>query len=168
MKKNKTRLISTVLAASMVVALGATACKPVEEQPYEITKRERTGHEDTREYTYNDYTSSVPGIWNTILTNDATNVDLASYMGSSFFEFGYKYDEDGNIVPGAFTVDYSAATALTDVTAQYAGQYGLPTDATSNHVFKITLRNDLKWDDGTPIKAEDFVYTMSQQLCRIL
>ncbi|MBQ2740545.1 MAG: hypothetical protein IJF39_02860 [Clostridia bacterium] len=164
MKKNRMKVVSSVLAASMLFALGATACNPAEEQPYEITKRERTGHEDTREYTYNDYTSSVPGIWNTILTNDATNVDLASYMGSSFFEFGYKYDEDGNIVNGGFTVEYSAATALTDVTAQYAGQYGLAEDATSNQAFKITLRNDLKWDDGTPIKAEDFVYTMSQQL----
>lgn len=28
----------------------------------------------------------------------------------------------------------------------------------------MTLRNDLKWDDGTPIKAADFVYTMMQQL----
>lgn len=28
----------------------------------------------------------------------------------------------------------------------------------------MTLRNDLKWDDGTPIKAADFVYTMTQQL----
>lgn len=164
MKKNRMKVISTVLVASMVFAFGATACNPTEEQPYEITKRARTGWEDTREYTYNDYTSSMPGIWNSILTNDATNTSLAGYMGSSFFEFGYKYDDEGNIVPGAFTVDYSAATALTDVTAQYAGQYGLAADATSNHAFKITLRNDLKWDDGTPIKAEDFVYTMSQQL----
>lgn len=30
--------------------------------------------------------------------------------------------------------------------------------------FKYTLRNDLKWDDGTAIKAADFVYSMQQQL----
>ena len=32
------------------------------------------------------------------------------------------------------------------------------------YAWKITLREDLKWDDGTPIDATDFVYTMEQQL----
>ncbi len=30
--------------------------------------------------------------------------------------------------------------------------------------FKYTLRDDLKWDDGTAIKADDFVYSMQQQI----
>ncbi len=163
MKKNRMKVISSVLVASMLFAFGATACNPAEEQPYEITKRERTGWEDTREYTFNDYTSQMPDTWNSILTSDSTNISLAGYMGSSFFEFGYKYDEEGNIVNGGFTVEYSAATKLEDVTAKYAEEYGFEATDT-NHIFAITLRNDLTWDDGTPIKAEDFVYTMSQQL----
>ena len=32
------------------------------------------------------------------------------------------------------------------------------------YAYRITLRQDLKWDDGTPIKAEDFVYSMKEQL----
>ena len=87
-------------------------------------------------------------------------------MNSSFFEFDYLLDEGGKIVPGGYSVDYSAATKLEDVTAKYVGRYGLTEEsaAEGHHAFAITLRQDLKWDDGTPIKAEDFVYTMAQQL----
>ena len=85
-------------------------------------------------------------------------------MTSAFYEFNYKFDADGKIVPGAYTVEYSAATKLEDVTKKYAGKYGLAADAKKGQAFAMTLRNDLKWDDGTPIKAADFVYTMSQQL----
>ena len=167
MKKNKIRVASILLAASTLFAFGATACGgETGEKPYAITKRARTGHTDTKEYTFNDYTSQMPDRWNTILTNDATNVDMASYLGSSFFEFDYKLDESGAIVPGDFSVDYSAATKLEDVTARYVGQYGITAEdvAEGHHAFAITLREDLKWNDGTAIKAADFVYTMQQQL----
>ena len=169
MKKNKMRLVSLVMAATSLFAIGATACKKPEggaEKPYEITKRARTGHKDEKMYTYNDYTSQMPDRWNTILTNDSTNVSMAGYMNSAFFEFDYKYDAEGAIVPGDFSVQYSAATKLEDVTAKYVGKHGI-TEADAeegHHAFAITLRNDLKWDDGTPIKAADFVYTMEQQL----
>ena len=89
---------------------------------------------------------------------------MESYFTSAFYEFNYKFDADGKIVPGAFTVEYSASTKLEDVTKKYAGQYGLAADAEKGQAFAMTLRNDLTWDDGTPIKAADFVYSMSQQL----
>lgn len=152
---------SAVLACGLVV--GMTACKK-EEQPYDIEKRASTGWEDEREYTYNSYTGQLPAMWTELGTSDAADMELVGYINSSFYEFNYEYDANGEIVPGGFTVDYSAATKLEDVTAKYAGQYGIPAGATEGQAFAITLRDDLRWDDGTPIHAEDFVYTMSQQL----
>lgn len=152
---------SAVLACGLVV--GMTACKK-EEQPYDIEKRASTGWEDEREYTYNSYTGQLPAMWTDLGTSDAADMELVGYINSSFYEFNYEYDANGEIVPGGFTVDYSAATKLEDVTAKYAGKYGIAEGATEGQAFAITLRDDLKWDDGTPIHAEDFVYTMSQQL----
>lgn len=125
-----------------------------------------TGWEDEKMYTMKDYTSQMPNTWCEFTSSDATNRDMAAYFNSSFFEYNYKYDEDGNIVPGGFVIDYSAATKLEDVTDRYVGQYGLTEEdvAEGHHAFAITLRDDLTWDDGTAIKAEDFVYTMQQQL----
>lgn len=157
-------ILAMILVLVLCVGVFAACNKKGEIQPYNITKRASTGWEDSRSYTMNDYTSQMPDVWNTILTSDNTNVSLADYFNSSFYEFNYQFDADGNIVPGGYTVDYSASTKLEDVTAKYAGQYGLKADATKGQAFAMTLRDDLKWDDGTPIKAADFVYSMQQQL----
>ena len=150
---------SAVLACSM--AVGLTACGP---KQYNIEKRDRTGWEDEKQYTYNTYTGQLPSVWTDVMTSDAADADGYSYLQSSFYEFDYQYDADGNIVPGGYSVNYSAATKLEDVTEEYAGKYGVKAEATSGQAFRITLREDLTWDDGTPIDAEDFVFTMQQQL----
>lgn len=167
MKQKKLLMLIAMVLVVVLCASVLTACKKdksKDNKPYDITKRASTGWEDSRQYTLREYTSQMPGQWCTILSSDIVNNDMESYMTSSFYEFNYKFDADGKIVPGAYTVEYSAATKLEDVTKKYAGQYGLAADAEKGQAFAMTLRNDLKWDDGTPIKAADFVYTMTQQL----
>ena len=117
-------------------------------------------------HTYNTYTAISPSNWNELSYQDNNDTQIMSYIGSSFFGYDFKFDNEGEIVPGEYVVTYEAATDLEDVTAEYAGNeaYAVPAKATKNYAYKITLRNDLKWDDGTPIKAEDFVYTMKEQL----
>lgn len=160
--------LKAMLAMLMcVVTVGSmAACVDPEEQPYDIEKRASTGWEDDRMYTMQDYTSQMPNQWCSITNSDATNRDMEGYMMSEFFEFNYQFDASGSIVPGGYTVNYSAATKLEDVTADYVGQYGITEEDVEegHHAFKMTLRSDLKWDDGTPIKAQDFVYSMEQQL----
>ena len=116
------------------------------------------------EYTYNTYLSVSPSDWNELTYQDANDTNIMSYLGSSFFAYDFKFDSEGNIIDGEFTTNYDAATSLEDVTEDYAGQYGLDAKATENHAYKITLREDLKWHDGTAIDADDFVYTMQEQL----
>ena len=167
MKQKKLLMLIAMVLVVVLCASVLTACKKDkgnDNKPYDITKRASTGWEDSRQYTLREYTAQLPGQWCTIVSSDSVNNDMESYMTSAFYEFNYKFDADGKIVPGAYTVEYSAATKLEDVTKKYAGQYGLATDAKKGQAFAMTLRNDLKWDDGTPIKAADFVYTMTQQL----
>lgn len=167
MKQKKLLMLIAMVLVVVLCASVLTACKKdkgKDNKPYDITKRASTGWEDSRQYTLREYTAQMPGQWCTILSSDAVNNTMESYMTSAFYEFNYKFDADGKIVPGAYTVEYSASTKLEDVTKKYAGQYGLAADAEKGQAFAMTLRNDLKWDDGTPIKAADFVYTMSQQL----
>ena len=148
----------------MLCASVLTACKKDKGNDDENVTKPGTGWEDPKMYTMREYTSQMPSQWCTILSSDNVNNEMESYFTSAFYEFNYKFDANGKIVPGAYTVEYSAATKLEDVTKKYAGQYGLAADAEKGQAFAMTLRNDLKWDDGTPIKATDFVYSMSQQL----
>lgn len=167
MKQKKLLMLIAMVLVVVLCASVLTACKKdkgKDNKPYDITKRASTGWEDSRQYTLREYTAQLPGQWCTIVSSDSVDNDMESYMTSAFYEFNYKFDADGKIVPGAYTVEYSAATKLEDVTKKYAGKYGLAADAEKGQAFAMTLRNDLKWNDGTPIKAADFVYTMSQQL----
>ena len=125
---------------------------------------------------YNTFTSVMPSNWNELTYQDNNDTQIMSYLGSAFFEYDYKFDgdkynADGSInadaiVAGGFTVNYSAATKLEDVTSTVDAKWGY-TDkqkAEGGYAWRITLRDDLKWNDGTAITAADFVYTMKQQL----
>lgn len=164
MKQKKLLMLIAMVLVVVLCASVLTACKKDKGNGDGNVTKPGTGWEDAKMYTMREYTAQMPSQWCTILTSDNVNNAMESYFTSSFYEFNYKFDANGKIVPGAYTVEYSAATKLEDVTAKYAGQYGLAADAEKGQAFAMTLRNDLKWDDGTPIKAADFVYTMMQQL----
>ena len=126
---------------------------------------------------YNTTTATMPSNWNELTYADNNDIQILTYIGSSFFDYDYKfennkkYNDDGSInkagvVSGAYTTNFSAATKLEDVTSSVDAKWGY-TDAQKKeggYAWKITLRDDLKWDDGTAIKAADFVYSMKQQL----
>lgn len=164
MKQKKLLMLIAMVLVVVLCASVLTACKKDKGNGDGNVTKPGTGWEDPKMYTMREYTAQMPSQWCTILSSDNVNNSMESYFTSAFYEFNYKFDADGKIVPGAYTVEYSASTKLEDVTKKYAGQYGLAADAEKGQAFAMTLRKDLTWDDGTPIKAADFVYTMSQQL----
>lgn len=164
MKQKKLLMLIAMVLVVVLCASVLTACKKDKGNGDENVTKPGTGWEDPKMYTMREYTAQMPSQWCTILSSDNVNNEMESYFTSAFYEFNYKFDANGKIVPGAYTVEYSASTKLEDVTKKYAGKYGLAADAEKGQAFAMTLRNDLKWDDGTPIKAADFVYTMMQQL----
>lgn len=127
--------------------------------------------------TLRDYTNVMPSNWSELTYEDANDTQILDYLKSYFFEYDFKYEdgkkfnEDGSInaegiIPGEFEVVYSAATKLEDVTSEVDAKWGYTEEQkeAGSYAWKITLREDLKWEDGTPIDANSFVYTMQQQL----
>ena len=126
---------------------------------------------------YNTTTSVMPSNWNEFTYADNNDTQIMNYIGSAFFEYDYKFEDDQKfnadgsvnkdaIVPGAYTTNYSAATKLEDVTSEVDAKWGYTDEqkAEGGYAWKITLRDDLKWDDGTAITAADFEYSMQQLL----
>lgn len=162
--------IALVAAIAIPSAFSLAACK--DKGPGNNTSGLKQG-------TYRTHTVVLPSNWNELTYEDNNDRQILDYLVSSFYEYDYKFDEakggkfkaDGTvnsdaIVHGGFDVKYSAATKLEDVTDSVDAKWGY-TDAqkqAGGYAYKITLRQDLKWDDGTPIDATDFVYTMQQQL----
>ncbi len=160
---NKT--LKSVLAAVMCLMLSATMVTASAEQVV------------PKQAEYNTYTSVMPSNWNEFTYNDNNDTQIMNYITSSFFEYDYKFEDDkkfnddgsinkDGIVPDAYTVNYSAATKLEDVTSTVDAKWGYTDEqkAEGGYAWKITLREDLKWDDGTPITAADFEYSMKELL----
>lgn len=163
--KNAKTLTALVLAgALLVVALSAclVACNPEEWNATSVT--------------YHTTTATMPSNWNEFTYVDNNDTQILSYISSSFFDYDYdfggnKYNADGSInasaiVSGGYTTNYSAATNLEDVTATVDAKWGYTEEqkAEGGYAWKITLRDDLKWDDGTEIHADDFIYSMKEIL----
>ena len=204
----KKQLKKAIAMASAVLMLGGTvgglaACNPGSKGIPDY---------DYKQATRSIYTVTVPSMWNELDSMDNNNNQIMDYLTSAFYEFDYQFDEakggkfkaDGSInadaiVEGAFSMEYSAATKLEDVTSQVWEERGYYDEFLVDHendeeeegvtyynendeecdfadavygiapyksgyAWKITLRDDLKWNDGTAIDASDFVYSMEQQL----
>ena len=173
LKSILTMVLCLVLAAIMVVGCAKTPSEESTTAPATPEVEQVT----YKQAEYNTYTSVMPSNWNEFTYADNNDTQIMNYIGSSFFSYDYKFENDQKfnadgsinkdaIVPGAYTTNYSAATKLEDVTATVDAKWGYTADqkAEGGYAWKITLRDDLKWDDGTAITAADFVYSMKQLL----
>ncbi len=59
-----------------------------------------------------------------------------------------------------------AAELPVDVTAEFAGSYGIPADAVRGYAFAIELREGAFWEDGNALTPEDWLYTIEKQMER--
>lgn len=139
------------LILSLCLLLGTTAIT-MAEQPAEAT------------YTYNFAVSSFPTNWSTFQNQTATDNDILDFLGSGLYSFDYNETMDGYKV-----VPLAAADFPVDVTDEYVGEdwgiaeyvadpvTGEPTEEKATaRAWKVTIREDLQWSDGTPITAKDF------------
>ncbi len=111
-------------------------------------------------YTYRTNTSTFPTNWNPHQYKTATDSDyVLNRISDGWFDFDYNEDKTGyQIVPRM------AAKMPEDVTAEYVGdEWGIEEGATGR-AWKVTLRQDLKWQDGTPINAQTYVDSAMMQL----
>lgn len=155
------KIIALLLA--VVMCFGMAACNgdsnptptPTGSDPAAATPTPDAGKAT---YTYNTSMSQMPTTWNPHTQQTADDADMLAYMSDSFFVFDYNETKDGYaIVPSTVVGD------PVDVTADYIGQFGLEEGA-ENRAWKYTLKDNLCWDDGTPIKAVDYVESAKRLL----
>ena len=190
MKKLLALLLAVVMVFGLVACGGNPTTTPTEPSPDNPTNPTTPTTPSTDDPTtpaveqvvlkqaeYNRYTSTMPSNWNEFTYADNNDTQILSYIASSFFSYDYKFENDvkynpdgsinkDGIVDGAYTTNYDAATKMEDVTATVDAKWGYTDEqkAEGGYAWKITLRDDLKWDDGTPITAADFEYSMKEIL----
>lgn len=140
------RFVKTFSSAALAVTLGAaialTGCGTVED--------------DT--YTYREYISASPTSWNSHIGTSDADTYVQGYTEIGLYDITFNDD----YTSFAFS-DEMAAGDPQDVTASYAGQYGIKS-GDSGKAYKISLNPSATWANGTPITSADYVYSMKQLL----
>lgn len=110
-------------------------------------------------YTYTFATLDTPTTWN---NHEAEVVEyITDYTEMELWKLVLNDTADG--------YEWASEMAVgepEDVTAEYVSdeKWGIPKDATEGYAWRITLNPDAKWEDGTPINADSYIYSMQQLL----
>ena len=114
---------------------------------------------DPAYYTYSDYTSAMTDLkWSTHTWETSDDSAILDYIISPYYTFYLNSTGDGWSIACEM-----AAELPQDVTAEYVGQYGIE-EGDELQAWKIVLRQDMTWEDGTPINADSFVYSAKELL----
>ncbi|MGN1001163.1 MAG: ABC transporter substrate-binding protein [Oscillospiraceae bacterium] len=155
--KKYAKVLALLLALVMVFALTACGGTTSSSSSAGTSTSSNSGSSNTpvveepASYTYNYALSTFPTLWNIHTYETTIDAEIADYITTGFYTFDYNDTLDGyQVVPNMATED------PIDVTADYIGQYGLEEGATSQ-AYLLKLRDDLKWEDGSAITANDFV-----------
>lgn len=174
------KILALLLALVMAVAVFAGCQTPAE--PSEATAApaasgdpsgEATDAPEADTYTYQDSVSVMATNWNphTYQTaDDAYPVDTAD-IRIGLYELIFNDElhpvEGKEPFTGYVVLPEMAASLPVDVTEQVKAEhpeFGIPEDMTSGYAYTIDLNPDACWEDGTPINADTYVYSMQKLL----
>ena len=128
------KLLTLLLAMCMVLSVAAFA------------------EEAAPTYTYRTAAAEFPTNWSPFQQQTNTDSSLLQWMENVFYGFDFNEEQDGYVM-----VPIAAADFPVDVTADYVGDEWNIAEGETARAWKIPLRDNLAWEDGTPIKAQDFV-----------
>ena len=168
------KFLAMLLALAMILSLAACGSKaPAETQTPETTEA-AAAEVDTNgipagTYTYNTYATALATNWNPHTWEMNSDNTVLGYVSAPLADMTVENSEEG-----IYQWIFLAATDIQDVTAEHQDdlvKYGsvLPEgktaeEVTSDYVYEIKLREGMKWQDGTPINADTYIYSMQQLL----
>ena len=161
MSRTIKKIVSVVLVLAMLatICLTAVGCLGNKDDNGDKTPAK----EALATGTYNSYTSALGTNWNPHTWENNADSSIMSYIETPFVDMTVKDSKTGE-----YQWIFLAATEITDVTKDNQAdlvKYGCAeTDATEGYVYEIKLRPEMCWEDGTPINADTYIYSMKAML----
>ena len=168
------RKITSILALilALIMLLSFCACQTPGTGDEETTDGTNDVVTFTGNFTWKDSVSTLATNWNPHTYENSDDSYPLDFIISGLYTFIFNDElnpiEGKDPYAGYVIVPEMAAAMPVDVTedikAQYGDKFGIPADATSGYAYKIALNPDAKWQDGTPINADTYVYSMQMLL----
>ena len=124
-------------------------------------------------YTYQDSVTTMATNWNphTYQTNDDAYPSDTGRIRIGLYDIIFNDElhpvEGKDPFTGYVVVPEMAASEPVDVTEQVKAEhpeFNIPESATSGYAYTIDLNPNATWEDGTPINADTYVYSMQRLL----
>ena len=165
-----TSIIALLLA--LIMTLSFCACQTPGGNDGETTDENLTVETFTGDFVWKDSVSTLATNWNPHTYQTSDDSYPLDFIISGLYTFIFNDElnpiEGKDPYSGYVIVPEMAAEMPVDVTedikAQYGDKFAIPADATSGYAYKIALNPDAKWQDGTPINADTYVYSMQMLL----
>ena len=176
MKKLLALLLALIMCVGLFAGCGDSSTNP-SSQPTDGTNTGEPGSTNPStnpdgsiaEYTWHSAETALGNNWNPHTWETNADATLFSYQSGSLW-VAAPLDSENGIMYFAL----QDATSVTDVTASHQDdlvkfgvnlQPGKTAETTTEgFVREIKIREDLCWEDGTPINADTFIYSMQQQI----
>ena len=110
-------------------------------------------------YTYRTAVSGNPNTWNPHEWETSDDSIILSFTSSGLYEFTFNEERNGYVIVPEMA-DGDPVDITSTLTAEDRVRYGLDKTATEGLAWAIDLREDAVWEDGTPINADTYVYSM--------
>ena len=133
--------LAMLLLVQPVFATEETSTAPVDIENADIVSAVRT-------------VSSLPASWNPLSPAESKKQWLLNQTTAPMYQFA----ADGSWIP------VLAQNLPEDVTADYAGTYGIPATAIGGYAYRIFLNPDACWENGQPITASDYIFSIQKLL----
>ncbi len=172
------KLFALLLAVLMLVSVFA-GCTPT--QPDNTDPSGTAGNTDptetitvekfTGDYIWKTSTSTLASNWNPHTYQTIDDSVPLDYTTSSLYTFIFNDElnpvEGKEAYEGYVIIPEMAAAMPEDVTAAIKAahpEFNIPETAEAGYAYKIVLNPNVTWDDGTPIKAVDYVESFKRLL----
>lgn len=122
-------------------------------------------------YVYKDSVSVLCSNWNPHTYQTTDDAYLADFIRCGFYDFVYNDElhpvEGMEAFEGYKIIPMMAASDPVDVTETVKAdhpEFNIPESAKEGFAYTIDLNPNAVWEDGTPINADSYVYSMQQLL----
>ncbi len=182
------RLLAMLLALMMVLSVFAACTKPADdvnnggndevvdngdngEETPDVPEREVVTFDANKSYVYKDSVSTMATNWNPHTYQTTDDSYPAEFLRSGLYSFLFNDElhakEGKDPYSGYVIVPEMAASEPVDVTKTVKAEhpeFGIPESATKGYAYTIDLNPNACWEDGTPINADTYVYSMQKLL----
>lgn len=133
--------VTLLLLVQPVFATEESSTTPVDLENADIVSAVRT-------------VSALPSNWNPLSAPNSEKQWLLQQTSAPV----YRFTAEGTWEP------VLAQNLPEDVTAEFAGTFGIPATATGGYAYRISLNPSACWEDGQPITADDYRFSIQKLL----